>query len=408
MARNELMESERTGLEAAFEKAGGEMQNMSPTPAIGQQIETVPIGAQKVAVYRDETRILQKIKAFAAAAGDDFYYQWEVTKKDSGKDIIEGASIDCALYVVRTYGNCDVDVRVVDQPDSWIFYARFTDFETGFRLMRAYQQRKSQNIGKKMDADRARDIVFQIGQSKAIRNVICNALRPFTDFAFEEAKSALVDKVGRRLEFYRGKVAQRLSELDCTVDRVERIVGRKIDEWHAKDVAKVIAQLQAVTDGMIGIDDVFPAPNDQEGQPRPQRADFVEDERAPKTIDAEGDGAPKTSGNGVVDQRVEHPEDKMKPAVEETPATPPAGKKKGATVQKPAEPETPQAALRRKGDDLSLWLADHYDDVDKATNVDDVEAVRQSVENELTVDHELYTPFAVHANARMRSIRGGK
>ena len=60
------------------------------------------IGAQKIAVPRDEPKILQKIKVLAAAAGDDWYYRWPVKNKKTGKtEWVEGASIKLANEVSR-------------------------------------------------------------------------------------------------------------------------------------------------------------------------------------------------------------------------------------------------------------------------------------------------------------------
>ena len=75
--------------------------------------------------------------------------------------------------------------------DAWIIYARLMDLETGFAMTRPFQQRKGQKAMKTDDA-RALDIALQIGVSKAIRNVVCNGLQTFADFAFEEARDALV------------------------------------------------------------------------------------------------------------------------------------------------------------------------------------------------------------------------
>lgn len=402
MSQDLTDDDRRSDLEAAFAAPSDKDGNMASTAAIGQQIEMVPLGAQNVAVKRDERNILQKIKAVAAALGSDFYYQWEVNKKGGGKELIEGPSIDAALYVVRLYGNCDVDVRVQHFKESWLFYARFTDFETGFRLSRAYEQRKGQNIGMK-DADRARDIVFQIGQSKAIRNVICNALRPFTDFAFQEAKHAIVEQVGKDLQKYLGRIASRLKELDVNADRVERVVGRTMDKWNAQDAAKVIANLQSVKDGMIHPDDLWPTRDPNE--PRPQPGDFVDDEKPPKdTNESQG----PANGDGKPAETTPADPKPTEPARERAPV-PSAAKKKAAEKEKPtpaSEPK-PQEALRAKGDTLSLWLADQYDDLDKATTVDDVEAVREGVEREVAETPE-YEAFAAYASARMNAIRGGK
>lgn len=242
------------------------------------QIEQKPIGAIKVAVERDEAKVLQRLRVFAAAAGEEFYYRFPVKTKD-GQDWIEGPSIKCALSVARAYGNCDVDVRTQDTGDSWVFYARFVDFETGFSLTRAFQQRKSQKT-MKTDNARALDIVFQIGQSKSIRNVICNALGMFTDFAFMEARQAIVEKVGKSIEQYRAKVVSRLADLKIETNRVESVIGRPVGKWLAPDIARAIAEIQAINDGMASADDLYPLLVDEK---RPERGDFVDATQAAST-----------------------------------------------------------------------------------------------------------------------------
>jgi hypothetical protein len=244
------------------------------------QIEQRPVGAIKVAVERDEAKVLQRLRVFSQAAGEDFYYRFPVKVKiklpdgreEWGQDWIEGPSIKCALAVARAYGNCDVDVRTQDGGDFWVFYARFQDFETGFSITRAFQQRKSQKT-MKTDSARALDIVFQIGQSKSIRNVVCNALGMFTDFAFMEARQAIVDKVGKNLEQYRTKVLQRLTDMKIDVSRVASAVGRTADKWLAPDIARIIAEIQAVNDGMAAAEDLYPLLGGPEQ--KPERPDFT-------------------------------------------------------------------------------------------------------------------------------------
>jgi hypothetical protein len=172
-------------IDAAFEE-----QPRAQLPAEVQQIvmDERPRGAVSVAVRRDEREIFQKIKTIATAAGDDFFYSWPTKNKDGTKGEVAGPSVKCANAVARLFGNCSVKVRVFDMGANWIFYAQFYDLETGFVLERPFQQRKGQNVGGGMDKDRATDIVFQIGTSKAARNVVCNALSEFTDFAFAVAR----------------------------------------------------------------------------------------------------------------------------------------------------------------------------------------------------------------------------
>lgn len=245
------------------------------------------VGAIEVAVYRDEARVLQKIKALAAAAGDDWYYRFPVKSKE-GKGFVEGPSIKLANDLARLYGNCDIDTRVQDLGDSWLIYARFTDFETGFSMTRPFQQRKSQNV-MKTDADRARDIAFQIGVSKAIRNVVVNALQTFSDFGFEEAKGALIDKIGKKLPEFRQRVVDRLASLKIDARRVEAIRGRPAAQWLAADVAMTIAEIQAINDGMASPDDTWPqvAGSDAKAEPAKSGLDeFANDRR--ETVATDG------------------------------------------------------------------------------------------------------------------------
>lgn len=265
----------------AFVGEREEPEPLVPISSAQHQIDQRPVGAIKVAVERDEAKILQRLRVFAAAAGEEFYYRFPVKSKDGKQDWIEGASIKCALAVARAYGNCDVDVRTQDTGDAWLFYARFVDFETGFSVTRAFQQRKSQKT-MKTDSARALDIVFQIGQSKAIRNVICNALGIFTDFAFEEARQAIVSRVGKNLETYRTKVLARLGDLKIEPKRVESAIGRPADKWLAPDVARIIAEIQAINDGMAAAEDLYPILG-QVPERQPERSDFTDKKPEPET-----------------------------------------------------------------------------------------------------------------------------
>jgi hypothetical protein len=247
----------------------GERASLADAAAIGSQSqELIPaglgavqersFGAQRVAVYRDEARILQKLKALAQAAGEDYFYRFPVwNKKENRMDVIEGGSIKLANDLARTYGNCDIDTRVVDQGSAWVFYARFTDFETGFSQTRAFQQRKGQ-ASVKTGSDRAADIAFQIGQSKAIRNVVLNSLQTFADFTFEEARNSLVQRIGLRLDHYRDRLVARFSEMGIELSRVQAVIGKSPAEWVAPDVARLIAMVKSITDGMATADETFP------------------------------------------------------------------------------------------------------------------------------------------------------
>lgn len=259
---DQVAEKEFNSLDEAF---GNVPALVDGSPSVVQHVAAADrvFGAQPVAVRRDERIILQKLKTLGGAVGEEWYYRFPV--RDKGRKVyIEGPSIKLANDLSRTYGNCEVDVRVQDGPEHWIIYARFTDYETGFAMTRPFQQRKSQQtMGG--DADRARDIAFQIGVSKAIRNVVVNALQTFSDYAFQAARGALVESIGKNIDGYRDKCAKRLGEMKIDVKRVEAVRGKELSTWLAPDIALTIGEIKSVTDGMASPEEMWPVAIEKQG-----------------------------------------------------------------------------------------------------------------------------------------------
>lgn len=222
------------------------------------------VTAQRVAIKRNLPDILRNAKTLAAAASQKFYYS--IPFKERAKDgkpertvHVEGLSIDGAMAAASIYGNCRVEAfPASDTATHWTFMARFVDYETGFTLTRAFNQRKSQSTGMR-DAERNLDIVFQIGQSKAIRNVIIGALKWLADEMFQAAKSGVLERIARSPENARKWLIQQLELIDVDIRRVERIVTRPADRWLVTDMAKLFAELQSVKDGFADADDLWPS-----------------------------------------------------------------------------------------------------------------------------------------------------
>lgn len=215
-------------------------------------------GAVNVAKPRDERALLDKLKVLAAAAGSDWYYRFPVRDNKSGTTkYIEGPSIKLAMELSRLYGNCNVFCLPIDLDGFWMIHAKFHDVESGYMLVRPFQQRKDASRLGGTDDGRRLEIALAIGVSKALRNVIVNALPTLTDFCFEEARNALVDKIGGDLAKYRERTAERVSS-HVDLKRVEAVIGRTKDEWLAPDVAKIIAMMKAIQDGFASIEDTFP------------------------------------------------------------------------------------------------------------------------------------------------------
>jgi hypothetical protein len=225
--------------------------------------------AQHVPVRRNVPVVMNRIKVLAAAAGDDWYYRFPVRTKE-GTKWIEGPSIQCTDDVAREYGNCQIDTRVLDMGPNWIIYARFADHETGYSMTRPFQQHKGQATLRTDDRERLENIALAIGVSKAIRNVVDHALRYLTRYAMGEAKRDLIERVGKNLENYRKRVLDRLGEMEIDPKRVERMRGRKIADWLAPDIALIIAEIQAVNDGMATAHETWPAGEE------PKRSDFAD------------------------------------------------------------------------------------------------------------------------------------
>jgi hypothetical protein len=336
MARDTSVADRTAAIEAAFEEAP-----RAELPAVvqAQIMDERPRGAISVHVKRDEREIFQKIKVIAAAAGDDFFYSWQTKNKDGTKGVVEGPSVKCANAVARIFGNNQVKVRAFDQGAHWIFYAQFYDMESGYVYERPFQQRKAQNVGGGMDRDRATDIVFQIGASKAARNVVCNALSEFTDYAFAVAKEQLVEKIGRNLEKFRGQVVARLGELKVEIGRVEQVRGKPLKDWLAPDVAKTIAEIQAVNDGMMHPEELWPLADAQAGAPKPKPEDFKpEGGKAPDPKagqqPAAGAGEPAQAATGTA-----APGEGPPAAATAPQAADPKETATAVTGAKPAEPE---------------------------------------------------------------------
>lgn len=264
MSQTQTREERRDALDDFTKMAVPEASNV---PAIINQAPITQVhGAQQLAVRRDEGRVLERLRVGAAAAGSEWFYRYPVKNRRKGTtDWIEGPSIKLANDLARIYGNCDVDVRVEDAGGHWIFYARFIDLESGFSLVRPFQQRKSAGTIGGSDDSRRDDMAFAMGVSKAERNVITNALQTFADFALDEARNSLVDKIGKDLESYRPRIKAFVEKAKIDIARAEAVIGRPLKEWLAPDIAQVYAMVTAINNGMSSAAESFPPLKEADG-----------------------------------------------------------------------------------------------------------------------------------------------
>ena len=248
-----------------FEQPAGPAREMIPVGpgAAADRATAAIITAQRVAIKRNLPAILSEAKALATAAGDRFYYSMPFKEKDKDGNertvLVEGPSIGCAMAALSCYGNDCVEAFPASETQThWTFLARFTDYEKGVTVTRSFNQRKGQNVGIR-DRGRSEDLVFQIGQSKAIRNVIIGGLKWLTDEMFAAAKNGVLDRIHRAPDKAREWIVHKLEQGQVPLHRVERVVGRVAERWTARDMARIFAELQAIEDGFADAEDLYPA-----------------------------------------------------------------------------------------------------------------------------------------------------
>ena len=173
----------KTELETLEAEVLDSIQPFSALPAKAEQVyggntmqrtQTAYTTAVSVQHPRSIAKIANNVFEEARLAGKSFYYRW-TAKTKKGPKVIEGPSIDLTMALCRHYGNSAIDVQVEETATHFLFKATFIDLESGFSSPRLFRQRKNQGTGMD-DADRQEDIVFQIGQSKAIRNAVRNSM----------------------------------------------------------------------------------------------------------------------------------------------------------------------------------------------------------------------------------------
>lgn len=235
----------------------GELQPAGVTAIQQTNRETT---ARRIAVPRDPGKIFAQINAFAGQFGDQYVYSWQVkNRRENRMDTIEGGTIKLANMLLRAYGNAQADCDISETRTHYIFKAWFIDFESGMSMSRLFQQRKSQNAGM-ADADRQADIIFQIGQSKAIRNVILNSLSDFAAHAIEQSKAGLVKKFAsdEAREKAHAFIEMCQDRFDISGIAVDAVVGRARREWTIPNLARAYMLMRGVYDGLTSPEEAFP------------------------------------------------------------------------------------------------------------------------------------------------------
>lgn len=288
-----LYEQENNSSKQTLMKA--EETNISPMQAntsnfSGGAIQTKNryVTAMQVIKPRNLNKVISKCVEEASIAGEEFIYSWK-----QGGSIIEGLTIGAALSIVRNFGNSMVDVEVEEKDKAYIFTAYFCDLETGFNLSRSFRQNKASpktKYGKDIyEGDRGTDIIFQIGQSKAIRNVVLNAIpRWLASKVLEEAKNNAMATINNMGEVKaRELLLKKIENLKIDLAKVENVFG-KPKSWDKVKLVQLSSALKSIENGYEDEDTLFPSIQKQDNKPQlteQEKEQLLGITDAPKALD---------------------------------------------------------------------------------------------------------------------------
>jgi hypothetical protein len=266
----------------AAEPMDGDFEEMPQTSALAplqgrtaMRIQTQYATAVSVQKARDIDKVLAAVEREASLAFDDFNYSMTFKSK-TGPSTIEGVSIDGAMILARNWGNCVTEAQIVeDAPAHWVFSATFIDLETGFTEQRLFRQRKGESH-MQGDAERKIDIAFQIGQSKAKRNVIVKAMPTWLiKAAVIAAKKAAETRI-KDLPKEIAEVIAAFKSIGVTEEQLVKRIGEPSARWIPRDIVLLDGIGRAIGERLTSVEQEFP-----KDEPKPEPAKPAEPAETP-------------------------------------------------------------------------------------------------------------------------------
>lgn len=225
-----------------------------------QQVGTQYATAVRVQIPRDLAKVEKRCLIEAELAGDTIYYGWS-----AGGSQIEGPSIECAMILLRNYGNAALAQRpVVETDKAFIFSSAFVDLETGVTYERQYRQSKKSRVSFKTDEARQDEIRFAIGQSKSDRNVVTRVLpRWLSDKMIAKAKEGVRAKIekwitDKGIVFAQNSIALNLKKYGVDDERILLKYGKGKAQWEVHELTLLSGDLKALQNGYDTPEAIFP------------------------------------------------------------------------------------------------------------------------------------------------------
>lgn len=231
-------------------------------PRGGIQTRTQYHTAIQVQRPRDLDAVVRAVEREAQFAGTDFYYRWPVKDKQTGKTkIVKGGSIGLAMAMAREWTNCAIPVDMREEGGKWLFTASFVDLERGFTVTRTFRQAIPLEAPGKYDADRWQDMKFQVGQSKAIRNVIfAGTPRWLREKAVRIAEEAEANKIGGKEGIDKAvkKALAEFEKLGISKERVIAIFDKPLNDFDMDDILTLRSFYKQLTENEATAEQLFP------------------------------------------------------------------------------------------------------------------------------------------------------
>lgn len=269
-----------------------------------QQIRTNTQMQVSLSQPRDIKKVLQSAVQEAELMGEEFFYLWSVKDKKTGRvSNIDGIGYEGAVMLLRNWKNCTVQIdRVDEDATSWVFHATFVDFESNVSITRSHQMSKGWVVYGNLDDARKETIRFEIGQSKAIRNVaLAGVPKWLQSRSFSAAKDSVKNAINKMikekgLEFTQTRASEKMFQYGideaaiCKKFRIENIKALTADH-----LAVMAGDLSALIAGDMLAQDLYPL-QDEKAETAPdekgsgkQRLDAMLQKEAEQPAKAEED-----------------------------------------------------------------------------------------------------------------------
>lgn len=270
----------------------------------GENISSVSVMQPRLPIGEIQKYALEECRL----APEKLTYAYTVRNKDGSRSIIEGPSVKLAMILARLYGNCSISTNCIEETrDKWVFEAIFVDRQTSFETKVQFEHFKPKSKRGKFDMDRVMQASFLIGQSKAKRKAIFEAMPPFlVKRAFEVAK----DAVGKIATEKAGGIFQAVDKLKPYFARygvdmamLEQKIGKSWKTWNEQDIGLLRRIAESIKDGITSVENEFfyrepPPPKDEDSSQNAGDDDFAD-----KSNDDEmDDGVMVTEDGEIIDE----------------------------------------------------------------------------------------------------------